>query len=90
MPYQATQACHAVIEATKLFKQPETSLYLVLCSVKDESRLHKATQKLLSNNISFASFYESDLDNQLTAIATEPICGEIRKVFKNFQLLKGD
>jgi len=60
----------------------------VLCAVKNECELFKASKKISSKSINFASFREPDLDNQLTAIATEPVRGETRKVFKDFQLIK--
>jgi hypothetical protein len=45
---------------------------------------------LQKNNINFKLFYESDRDNELTSIATEPISGEKRSIFKKFNCLKGE
>ena len=88
-PVQAVQGIHAAIEATKAFNQPDHP-YLVLCSVKNEQRLFCAMKKLQKNGIEFKPFFEPDLDNQLTAIATEPLQGDNRKILKEFQLLKGE
>lgn len=47
-------------------------------------------EKLKVAGVKLTPFYESDLNNQLTAFATEPITGEQRKLFRNFQLLKAE
>lgn len=47
-------------------------------------------KKLNKNSIKFKPFFEPDLNNELTAIATEPLQGEKRKVLKDFQILKGE
>lgn len=39
--------------------------------------------------IELREFHEPDLDNALTAIATRPVYGQERNIFKKFQLLKG-
>jgi len=62
----------------------------VVCTVRNESRLISAIKKLEKHNIRFMPFVEPDMNNELTAIATEPLQGDIRKVFKDFQLLQGE
>lgn len=56
--------------------------------MKNEAKLHKIRQYLVQNNIQHAHFYEPDIGNELTALATEPITGERRRLFRKFQLLK--
>jgi hypothetical protein len=50
--------------------------------------LRKAVDNLTAAGIRFQAWYEPDLNNELTAIATEPVCGEQRQHFKRFELLK--
>jgi len=85
------QACHACIEsAQSLIPSDQEHPHLVVCGVPDERRLHKCIAKLEKLGIGFKPFFEADLDGQLTAIATQPVYGEQRRHFKNYQLLKGE
>jgi hypothetical protein len=43
--------------------------------------------KLDSAGIRFCEFREPDKNNEITALATEPICGERRQFFSQFNLL---
>lgn len=91
---QAVQCSHAAIEATNLFNLgnlPDHP-HIVLLGAKNESKLHRVTKYLFENKVKFVHFYESDLDHQLTAIATEPIgeFDERRLLFRKYQLLKHD
>lgn len=60
----------------------------VVCGMKDEAALKKALLKIENQGIRCAVFQESDLENQATALATEPVYGEERRLFRNFKLLK--
>lgn len=84
------QSCHAAIEATRcgLISPDIIHPHLVLIGVKDELRLFNCTQKLDQLGIAYRSFVEPDLDNQLTAVATAPISGDLRHHFKKYQLLR--
>lgn len=59
-----------------------------MCSVPDEAALRSAAALSCLNGIRQYLFTESDLDNQATAFATEPISGEQRRVFRKFPLWK--
>ena len=88
LPQQAVQSCHAAIEATRLFITSQHSHpHLVLCGVRDESVLRREASRLEFDGVRFASFYEPDRGNELTAIATEPIVGEGRHCFRRYNLL---
>ena len=89
-PQQCVQAIHASIEATKSFPCESTHPHIVLCTVRNEQRLRSAIRKISKHGINFSVFSEPDINNELTAIATEPLQGDIRKVFKDFQLLQGE
>ena len=86
----AVQCCHAAITATQAFKQPKRHPSLVLCEVKNELHLAKIINKLEGTDIKFKTFREPDLNNSITALATEPIRGDKRKFFEHLPLLKGD
>lgn len=85
---KAVQGTHAAIEATREFIKP-THIHpsLVLCIVKSETKLKRVIQELYDNGIRIKSFREPDLDNSITAIATEPLVGFKRTVLSRFQLL---
>ena len=46
--------------------------------------------KIEAHNIEFSIFYEPDIGNTPTAIATRPVYGQERKVFQKFQLMQGE
>lgn len=84
------QTSHAAIEAARqgLIPADRPHPHLVVLGVRDENKLIQIQSKLEAAGIRFRSFIEPDIGNQLTAIATEPISGERRKFFKNYQLLQ--
>ena len=88
-PQMAVQASHAIFEAAQHYHDPQVEHpHFCLCTVRDEERLRAAAAKLERLGIRFKAWYEPDKDNQLTAIATEPISGEKRRHMRDFQLLK--
>jgi hypothetical protein len=89
LPQQAVQSCHAAIEATRLFISPtQQHPHLVLCGVRDESALKREVCRLELDGVRFAPFYEPDRDNELTAIATEPIADSAKRHFRRYNLLE--
>lgn len=85
------QSCHAAINAAKKFLITEqVHPHLVLCGLKDESALKKELLKLTAYGIKTQVFVEPDLDNSLTAIATEPLRGIHRKPMKRYTLLTAE
>lgn len=88
-PQIAVQSAHAAIEVAR--SHLDSSLdhpSVILCGVDDEAKLQKQLDFYQNQGILCKPFYEADLDNQLTAFATEPIFGERRKLFKRLQLCK--
>lgn len=69
-------------------KPGQTHPHLVVCGVKNEIALEREASRLEAFGIKFASFYEPDRGNELTALATAPIAGEDRRFFRRFNLLK--
>ena len=91
MPQQCVQSGHAIWEASKAFSHLTSDHpHFCICNVRDEKRLIHDMEKLKVAGVKLTPFYESDLNNQLTAFATEPITGEQRKLFRNFQLLTAE
>jgi len=65
-------------------------VFVVLCSVRNETKLRNSLDFIQSRGIKCAAFEEPDLDNQLTAIATEPVYQNQRHIFRKFQIMKGE
>lgn len=88
-PQQAVQASHAAIESARAFLKPDDEHpSLILCSVKGEEQLRRAADEVEKQGIRIKRFYEPDIGNQMTAFATEPLCGEARKAMRKYQLIK--
>lgn len=87
---QAVQGIHAAIEATRdgIIPKNIAHPHLVLCSVSDERTLRSYMDRLNVHGIKYSKFCEPDRNNELTAIATEPIIGSHRRHFRNVSLLK--
>lgn len=88
-PQQAVQSAHAVIEATKTFNLERLPDHpsVVILSAKNENRLNRVRKYLIDQGILHVQFFEPDMDNQLTAIATQPLFGSRREVLRKYQLL---
>lgn len=86
---KAVQAIHAGIETGrqnvhKLDEHPT----VVLLGVKDEKALVRVCAKLDKHFLTYCAFTEPDLNNSLTAVATQLIQEEDRHLFKKYDLLK--
>lgn len=90
LPQQAVQSCHACIEATKAFAINELDDHpsVIILGAKNEQKLQQVRKYLIDHGIQHVHFYESDLDHELMALATEPIHGDRRQLFRKFQLIK--
>jgi len=81
---QAVQMSHACIEAQKKFS-PSRHPSIVAIGTK-KKKIQKIIQECIDNEIDFAIFRDNIFDNEVTAIATEPLY-ENRKVFDRYTLL---
>jgi len=91
IPQQIVQSAHASIECAKSFKLDRLSDHpsVIILSAKNEAKLHRVRKYLIEQGIRHVHFYEPDIENELTAIATEPIeKSSIRLALKKYQLLK--
>ena len=59
----------------------------MLLAVPDEFSLELAARRLRAHYIRYSAFREPDLGDSLTAIATEPVDGDTRRLFRKFPLL---
>lgn len=71
------QSCHAVSKFYEEFPQIANdwftnSNYIVILSTKDKLSLECLQTVIKNNKLKMSSFYEDDLDGELTAIAIEP------------------
>lgn len=84
MAQQLVQLGHACLQQ----KAPAKVNSLILFEVKNEDHLVQTKAYLDSRGIDSYMFFEPDYDTGYTAIATEPIEGEDRKMFAKFNLWK--
>ena len=87
-PQQVVQSAHAAIEAAKSFLDNELDHpHLVVLGVKDQQQLYKSAQKLDRAGVQYRIFTEPDRNGEATALATEPIFGEQRHLFRAYRCL---
>ena len=86
----AVQSCHAVIECANAFALKDLAEHpsVIILGIKNETKLHQIRSYLIENEVQHVHFYEPDIGHELTAIATQPIFGEQRKLFRKFQLVR--
>jgi len=82
IPQQIVQASHVCAYVGSSF-HPDTSIVLLECP--NINYLKYIADYMSENSIKFRMFYETDISEH-TAIASEPISGEDRKIFRKFNL----
>lgn len=87
---QVVQSCHAVFEVARELGKGGDHPSMVVCGVNNEEQLKRALDKLSRLGVKMKGFYEPLFGNELTALASEPLSGDKRLIFKNYQLLKGE
>lgn len=83
---QLVQAVHAAHEAGIRFGDPSLISSVVVCSVPDEQSLLHSKEALDSQGIRSYVFKEPDVNDQATALASEPLWGSRRKAFSRYPL----
>lgn len=82
------QAAHAAIESARKFLLAKTEHpHLVVCGVENEEELLKCEKHLDAKGILATIFHEEDRNNEATALASEPVFCEQRKIFRRYRLL---
>ncbi len=87
-PQKVVQSSHAVLESTRAFVTDRNRVKIIVVSARSESKLLAIVQEAADNGIRSVAFQEADMNNQVTAVATEPIDDEQRKVFGRYKLLE--
>ena len=64
--------------------------HFVLASVKNEKQLISWISKIKDSGLECAVWTEPDKNNQVTAIAVQPVSGEQRRLFHKLQLIRGN
>lgn len=89
-PQQTVQACHAAIQAARdLIPGDEIHPSLVVLTVPHLPALIDLSCRLTNRGIAHRVFQEDDLDGQVTALATQPLGKDGRKVFQKMPLYAG-
>lgn len=84
---KAVQACHACMQRIKETKNHQLAdASLVLYGVKDFGEVKYLLDEHANTN--YSAFQEPDLDNIETAIATDIVGYNQRKLFKKYKLVK--
>jgi peptidyl-tRNA hydrolase len=84
---QLVQAAHAAHESGLHLCEDKSKVnYLVALEVPDEDRLLAAHERLEDRGIKTILFREPDRNNEATALCTEPIWGNRRKIFSKYSL----
>jgi hypothetical protein len=86
-PQQVVQACHAAIEAARLLPQQLAHPHLVVIGIPDERQLCRCLEHLRRVGIAHRPFHEPDRGNELTALATEPVFGQRRRLLRRYRCL---
>ena len=85
--YKMVQGSHALaqfmLEHTQIANEWNNNT-IVFVKTNNEQSLHKWKRRLEIDEKTFSTFYEPDIDNQLTAIA----CYDDGHIFRNLQLVK--
>jgi len=83
---QLVQVGHAALEAGREhYRSDETASFIVL-EVPDRAALEAAAQRLSSLGIDHHLFFEPDFDMGYSALATRPVSGKERQIFRRWPL----
>lgn len=86
--HQAVQATHAGISAGRtLIPTTEQHPNLVVLTVPDEAELLRMRDRVHDCELRFEIFREADMRDEHTALATEPLGPENRRLFEKLPLL---
>ncbi len=86
MAQQIVQAVHAAHEAGIRFGDPSNIHSVVICQVPDEAHLLRQEKRINARGIRTYLFREPDIGDEATALASELVGGDKRKVFARLSL----
>jgi len=82
------QATHAAIETARFLSPTLDHPHVIIAGAENEEKLQKCLKQIEFQGIICKPFFESDLNGELTAFATELISADKKQIFRKFQLLK--
>jgi len=87
-PQQIVQSCHAILEVGRFHLPPDSPHpHVVVLGITDERQLFNCLDRLRRLNLPFQAFHEPDRQDELTAIASGPIVGRQRQLFRRYRCL---
>lgn len=86
---QLCQAVHAARESGARYPDDKDLIpHVVVCAVDDQESLLLLSKTLASLDVAHTLFYEPDIGNEATALATAPLPQEQRVLFRGLPLWK--
>jgi len=90
-PQQLVQAVHAAYDAGRFFDDSPTYVpSVVVCAAESEDEVKYEAARLEAKGIRTTVFREPDIDDQVTALATEPLSRRGRRLVAKWRMWKGD
>ncbi len=87
LEHQITQACHAALEVGFDHARPKDHpVHLITLGVPDQQQLEKYAEALEDQGHPYHLFFEPDENRGHTALATSPIRGSHRNLFRGLAL----
>ena len=84
---KTVQSAHVVLEATRTFHLVDNRYNIVVVVAKSEAKLKAIVAEAAGHGIRTVSFAEPDMGNEITAVASEPLDDDQKKVFIRYKLL---
>lgn len=85
---KAVQIGHAALEAGFRFPKPELTASLIVLQVEDRAALMAAAERLDRYGIEYHLFFEPDFGMGHSALATRPVFGSERHLFRKWNLYR--
>lgn len=85
---QTVQAAHVCLEVGRKFKLEDPRFKIIIFGIRSETKLQSIIHELQGHNINHVIFTEPDLNDALTAIATEPLNADRGALFSRYRLLE--
>lgn len=84
---QIVQSNHATFEAARRSKLDHNEIpYCIVIGVPDKAALRRVIEKLKGLGIGHHEYHEPDYDLGLTAVATDPLGPDHRRMLSNYRL----
>jgi hypothetical protein len=82
------QSCHSILEMSRNYTEIKDHPSIIICKANDLNHLNEIKNYLNENKIKNYSFYENDLNGELTSISTIPLEYSQKDIFNQFKLIK--